>query len=309
MRVPERIFAPGTVAAYSNYGAALAGYIVQRVSGEPFDAYVERHITRPLAMPHTTFVQPLPAALAPRMSSGYRLASGGAMPFELMLSPAGGAAATATDIARFMLAHLGRGSLDGVRILQPATASMMHASHHAFDARDNSSSLGWAKFRHNGQGLIGHDGATFYFHSNLVLIPDAGVGIFVAYNSSGNGAEGTIGPVFRAFMDRYFPYAPAPVTAAPLPAGHVPDFSGYYMSSRRGESNLAYLGALFGQTRVVANGDGTIKAGKLLGGPQPAISWRQTAPGFWTDNVGSQARGSTSRCASCSWPGGPARSP
>ena len=295
MRVPQRIFAPGTVAAYSNYGAALAGYIVQRVSGEPFDAYVARHITGPLGMSRTTFVQPLPAALAPHMSSGYRLASGSAMPFELMLSPAGGASATATDMARFMLTHLGGGSLGGVRILKTSTASMMHSRQHAFDVRDNAMGLGWTSILRNGQRIIGHDGATFYFHSNLMLIPAAGVGVFVAYNSTGNGAGGTLGPVFRSFLNRYYRYAPptptpTPAAApAPVPPGGMRDIEGAYMPSRRGQSNLAYLAALLGQTRVVANDDGTIRVEKFLGeSRQPAIAWRQGAPGYWQDSAGLQ---------------------
>ncbi len=282
MRVPQRIFAPGTVAAYSNYGAALAGYIVQRVSGQPFDAYVERHITGRLGMSRTTFLQPLPGALAPHMSSAYRLGSGGAKPFELMLSPAGGASATATDMARFMLANLG-----GTGVLDPGTSALMHSAQHAFDARDNAMGLGWTNLTRNGQRLIGHDGATLYFHTNLVLVPAAGVGIFIAYNSSGNGTGGASGPVLRAFMDRYFPYPPPNRPGLSMPAGAMPDIAGLYMPSRRGQSNLAYLAALLGQTRISANPDGTIRVEKLLGASrQPPLAWRQTAPGYWEDGAG-----------------------
>jgi CubicO group peptidase (beta-lactamase class C family) len=49
------LFPPGTVPAYSNYGASLAGYIVQRISGEPFERYVDSHIFQPLGMRHSTF--------------------------------------------------------------------------------------------------------------------------------------------------------------------------------------------------------------------------------------------------------------
>ncbi|MGH7012121.1 MAG: serine hydrolase domain-containing protein, partial [Caulobacteraceae bacterium] len=69
--VPERIYPPGEVPAYSNYGAVLAGYIVARLSGEPFDEYIQRHIFAPLDMAHSTFAQPLPAAMRPFMSQGY----------------------------------------------------------------------------------------------------------------------------------------------------------------------------------------------------------------------------------------------
>ena len=93
--------------AYSNYGAALAGYIVERVSGRPFNEYIEENIFKPLGMTHSTFRQPLPPALAPSMSNGYQLASEESKPFEVVVPfPAGSLSSTAGDMARFMLAHL-----------------------------------------------------------------------------------------------------------------------------------------------------------------------------------------------------------
>ena len=68
--MPARIFPPGKVPSYSNYGLTLAGYIVERVSGEPFEKYIAAHILDPLRMEHSTFAQPLPEALAPNMSRG-----------------------------------------------------------------------------------------------------------------------------------------------------------------------------------------------------------------------------------------------
>ena len=81
--VPERVFDAGTTQAYSNYGASLAGYIVQRVSGESFDGYIEKHIFEPLDMKYSSFRQPLPAQLVPLMSKGYQLASGDAHAYEI----------------------------------------------------------------------------------------------------------------------------------------------------------------------------------------------------------------------------------
>src|SRR5207248_4994644 len=76
--IPARIFPPGTIPAYSNYGAGLAGYIVERVSGVPFDQYVKQAIFDPLKMPHSSFQQPLPDDLKQFMSQGYTRASDGA---------------------------------------------------------------------------------------------------------------------------------------------------------------------------------------------------------------------------------------
>ncbi|NUR22349.1 serine hydrolase domain-containing protein, partial [Frateuria sp.] len=123
-RLPSRIFPPGELVAYSNYGCGLAGYIVQRVAGEPYAQYIERHILQPLGMEHSTFEQPLPPALAPTMSQGYLRASDGKpQPFELVdPAPAGAMSATATDMAKFMIAQLQDGRYGNAQMLQPATA-------------------------------------------------------------------------------------------------------------------------------------------------------------------------------------------
>ena len=106
------LFTPGEVPAYSNYGAALAGYIVQRVSGEPFERYVERHIFLPLGMTHTTFDQPLPGRFRPDLAQGYMTASGAPHAYELIVTrPAGSVTTTADDMSRFMIAHLQQGRL------------------------------------------------------------------------------------------------------------------------------------------------------------------------------------------------------
>ena len=82
--VPRRMYPAGTTPAYSNFGCALAGYIVERVSGEAFADYMSRHVLAPLGMNHSTFVQPLPAELAEMVSKGYSIASAPAGFFELL---------------------------------------------------------------------------------------------------------------------------------------------------------------------------------------------------------------------------------
>src|SRR5829696_2450309 len=82
--IPARVYPPGTVTSYSNYATSLAGYVVERVSGRPFGDYVAENIFRPLGMTRSTFAQPLPPDLAPLMSQGYRLASEGPKPFEVI---------------------------------------------------------------------------------------------------------------------------------------------------------------------------------------------------------------------------------
>jgi len=127
--MPERIFRPGTVPSYSNYGLALAGYIVERTSGEPFEKYIAAHILAPLRMEHSSFAQPLPAALEPFMSQGYNAATQGAKNFEFIpAAPAGALSTTAADMTRFMFAFLADGTLEGATILKPETVRLKRAS-------------------------------------------------------------------------------------------------------------------------------------------------------------------------------------
>ncbi|PYP68618.1 MAG: serine hydrolase, partial [Gemmatimonadetes bacterium] len=118
--IPGRVRPPGTYSSYSNYATALAGYIVQRTSGVPFDDYVEQHILTPLGMTETTTRQPLPPRLRADMSQGYTWGDGSYKPqkFEIVnAAPAGSVASSAADMAKFMIAHLNDGAFNGQRIL------------------------------------------------------------------------------------------------------------------------------------------------------------------------------------------------
>ncbi len=295
----QRIFAPGTVSAYSNYGATLAGYIVERVSGQSFNAYVARHITAPLAMQRTVLAQPLPAALAASMSQAYHRASQGAAPFEVVLAPAGGVSTSGPDMARFMLAFLQGGSLDGKSILKPETVALMHARQWALDPRENAMGLGWLGGSYNGHSLIGHGGDTLFFHTNMDLIPQAQTGLFVVYNSNGkNGRAG--GFVLRSFMDRYFPLA-SPEASAAGAKGNGAELAGMYIPSRRGQSTMGYMYAMMDQTRVRANPNGSVSTSKAMALGAPGKQWSETAPGFWSGHDGQQRHMIFQQAADGNW--------
>lgn len=258
---PDRIYPPGTTPAYSNYATTLAGYIVQRVSGKPFEQYVQDNIYTPLGMKHTTFVQPLPADMQPNMSSGYTRASQKAKDFEFVQGfPAGSVSTTATDMCNFMIAHLQDGKFNDTQILKPETAKLMHSAQIGPDPRLNKMALGFYEETHNGHRIIGHGGDTVYFHSELHLIQDANVGFFVSYNSGGKGEISPRTILFDGFLDRYFPYeAPAGETiSAEQKKQDAAAVAGSYISSRRAESSFFKVLSAFGQSKVYANPDGTI---------------------------------------------------
>jgi len=284
------IFAPGSTPAYSNYGASLAGYIVERVSGEPFDEYLDRHIFAPLDMKHSSFQQPLPAALEPLMSKGYRLASGEAQPFEYVgPRPAGSMSAPAEDMAHFMIAHLQNGEYQGKRILSAATAELMHNSPYIHGIGPlNRMELGFFETNINGREVIAHLGDTDWFHTSLHLFLKENTGFYVSFNSPGKaGAAGTLrGTLFQDFADRYFPAAvPHPVTAqvdAKTQAAHSALMSGAWNVSRRAETNFLAGLEFIGQAKVGANKKGELQL-PFPGPNGKPRQWVEVAPFVWQD--------------------------
>jgi CubicO group peptidase (beta-lactamase class C family) len=279
--MPARIFPPGAVPSYSNYGLTLAGYIVERISGEPIEKYIAAHILTPLKMDHSSFAQPLPEALEANMSQGYLAAAQGARKFEFVTtSPAGALSATATDMTRLMLALLGDGRLEGATILKPESVSAMEA--HQFELHPALHAIGFIlmEYSMNGQRIVGHGGDTIFFHSDMILMPEAHIGLFISYNSAGSHPGGGRTEVIRAFLNRYFP---EPVTAAPaidLKAAQADGraVSGIYMGSRRGDSTLLKVAAVLGQTSVTADQNGVLTI-EGIQNPRGALKqWREVGP-------------------------------
>ena len=281
--LPARIFPPGEIVAYSNYGCGLAGYIVQRVSGERFEDYVANHIFQPLQMTHSSFAQPLLPSLASMMSKGYKSASDGTpQPFELVdPAPAGSMSTTAEDMAHFMIAQLQNGQYGNARILQPATAELMHSQQYVPAPGINGFDLGFYQENRNGLRIIGHGGDTVFFHSDLHLLLDQHIGVFMSFNSAGSAeAHGTLmvrTAIFDAFLDRYFPYTLPSQPTLQSAKADAAKVVGWYQASRRNESALRML-YLTGQVNVGAQPDGTLVVSFLTDYAGQPLKWREVGP-------------------------------
>lgn len=290
--VPPRVTDAGSTPAYSNYGAALAGYIVQRVSREPFDEYVERHLFTPLGMNQATFRQPLPERFKADMSNGYQLGSGEAKPFEIInVPPAGSLSASGSDMAPFMIAHLQKGVSQSGRILQEATAVQMHSTRAPAIPPLNPMLLGFYASDTNGHHIISHGGDTEWFHSDLNLWPDDGVGLFISVNSAGrDGAAHVVrAALFQQFCARYFP---GPLPEGELDAGtrkaHAQTIAGRYTLSRRAHTTFLNVLNVLGEIPVAANGDGTISVAALKGADAQAKKFKEIAPFVWQNVAGGE---------------------
>src|SRR5437773_2585297 len=280
-QMPARIFPPGKIPSYSNYGFTLAGYIVERASGEKFERYVDNHILKPLRMTNSTFDQPLPPQLAPQMSKGYLNASKKPHDFEFVqAAPAGALSTTAADMTRFMLAFLQDGTVDGVAILKPETVRQMESRQFELHPMINGLGLTFMEYSMNGQHIVAHGGDTVYFHSDMVLVPDAHVGYFISYNSLGKNVGGGRGEVLRVFANRYFPSPNEPKANVDPNTAKIDGraVSGVYEGTRRGETTLLKLLALLDQFSVRSDKEGVLTVEGMKNQRGETKKWREIAP-------------------------------
>jgi CubicO group peptidase (beta-lactamase class C family) len=281
VRPPTTDFTDGMNSSYSNWGTALAGLIVANVSGMPFDDYIEQNIFKPLGMTGSTFREPLPPELAPRMSNGYKMKHGAhqARPFEAIhhFGPAGSLTSSATDMAKFMIAHLQNGRYGDARILKEETAQMMHARQFSPSPYINGTGLGFYETWINGRRWINHAGDTVYFHSNLSLLEEQNLGIFVSYNTGPILPFSARDDLLHAFTDRYFP-ARLPVVKPPADfKERAGKYAGTYQIIRHSFTKNEALFGLIGATVSVAPTEDNTLLMSALGGAPPS-AWVEVAP-------------------------------
>lgn len=270
---PGRVRPPGEAAGYSNYNAMLGGYIVARVSGEPYEEYVQKHIFDPLGMTHSTVQPQMPAELLPFVSKSYTFVDGTFQPFpDYLVQPAGLPSGfhltSVTDMARFMIARLEGGfygdASSEIRILEEDTARQMLTTLYTPDPRLRGTAYGLFDFSDNGQWVVGHEGYAPVMESELMLLPDEHLGVYVVYNSL-EAKDGGLATKHMGFQREFFDhYYPAPVVETLQPPADFAERAERYVGFYRPANNHAttpekVVGLLGGfALEVTAPGDGTL---------------------------------------------------
>lgn len=289
--VPPYVYEPGTTPGYSNYATALAGYIVERVSGMPFDDYIEQKLLHPMGMKQSTFRQPLPAALKDQMSVGYFSQDKAGQGFEVIsLPPAGSLSATGEDMGRFMLTVLNQGRIGNGgegQILKPETLKQMFSQVTRPMPEIAGIGLGFYQQDVNGHRAFGHGGDTVLFHTDLAVFPDDNIGLYVSFNSAGENGLGKWlrDRVFEGFADRYLPDtrpAAKPQVDEATAKAHAQMMAGAHRSSRREDSTFLSLLALLSPLKVEALKDGRIAID--LAGARSVF--REVRPFLWEEEHG-----------------------
>ncbi|MFC5701658.1 serine hydrolase [Cohnella faecalis] len=271
---PPVVREPGTSYMYDNFASELAGYLVEKISGEPFNDYMTKHVFQPLGMTSTSYLQT--EELLGRLPTAYD-GGGSAVPvYRLTPSviPEGSMITTAQDVSRFMLAFLNGGTAaDGKSILSPSSVKAMSTFHVAINADVPDIAYGFEApplLYSNGRNVITKDGAIPGFSSFMWLLPEEKTGVFVTYNTnSGLSIE-----LFREFMNRYYPgqttFGDAGYKARPQ--SELKRFEGIYSDLRYGRL-----------TSVRADADGTLSAGNSAG---VFIKLKQSGELLFVDELG-----------------------
>ena len=286
---PMRLFPPGKVPAYSNYGVGLASYIVERVSGQPFEQYVADHIFGPLGMTHSTFYQPPPKAFPATPSEGYRGdTEKPPVGFEIF-NPvgAGGLSSTAADMGRFGQALLNGGELDGKRILKPETLAAMWTPQFQASPQLPPQCMGFYQTWRNDLRWIGHEGDLIAFHSLFFVEPKEKLLLFVSYNSAGGGDKPRP-EIINMFSDRYYPGDKKQAFVS-LSRSDLTGIEGTYESTRRSDSTKIAVGNLFEQRSANVDKDGILHVEDIKNLRGHPIKWKPIAKDLW-EEVDGQAR-------------------
>lgn len=275
--MPQRIFPPGEVMAYSSFGAVLAALIVEQVSGVPYSRHLQERILDPLGMTRTTLAGPVPKALRADLAKGYRWLDGRFVEqpfiFTPWAAPAGAISSTAHDMARFMIAHLNDGVLDGTRILSAEAARRMREDLIPVSPAINTFLHGFEQLDINGESAFGHEGDYQYFQCITAMLPERNKGVFIVFNTE--ASRPIPAEFFGTFMDHYYP-APPPAKPAPPsePQADLERFVGPYGPTRRSESDITKMVILAGAVSMSVEKSGYLVSRSALG----TRRWRQVEP-------------------------------
>jgi len=267
---PNRVREPGVLPAYSNYGVALVGAALANTGAKPFEDLIAERVIVPAGLQRTTFREPrawrddLPAPMAPALAAdlaeGYRWTPLGleAQPVEFVgqIAPAGSASSTAADMARYMTLLLNGGTIDGRTVFSQRAAQAFRTAGY----RPAAGAAGWnAGFQDiplpGGRRGFGHAGATLWFHSNMVLVPDLGLGVFISVNTdTGQDLPATLP---ASIVERFYAPARAVPAFTPLSPEAALAYEGDYLTDRRAYGGLeGFVDRLIGVAKVRASAQG-----------------------------------------------------
>jgi len=227
----RQLFPPGELWTYCNAGFYLAGAVVERVTGRPFETVMRERLFEPLGVARTFFFaheaiaypvavgheQPRPET-APTVARRY--------PLPRAINAAGGIIATVGDLLRFAELHLREGKIDGARLLSEASVRAMQSSQTPAANFADAYGLGWALRTIGVVQVVGHGGSTNGFRAHLTLVP--GTGFALALLTNGARGSAATRAIEAWALGRYRGLVQAEPPIVTLPTNDLAAFAGRY---------------------------------------------------------------------------------
>ena len=256
---------PGTKWAYANHAFATLGQVVEDVSGEPFAAYMRRHVLDPLGMAHTDYE--LSDRVRDRLAQGYAFQRGRLRPvdyLEIVVRGAGSMFSCVEDMARYVAALHGGGRNAQGAVLPAATLRAMWEPQFQLDPRLPAMGLGVIVERYDGHRVVGHDGGWPGFVSSLQVAPDAGLGV-MAFGNTSNAVPSVVArAVLRHLLGLPNPVARLPRPDVPDAAYLWPELCGAYGPAPGLNTNARFWAGYGGEVEVRVSG-GHLALRSLIG--------------------------------------------
>ncbi|UOG73275.1 beta-lactamase family protein [Hymenobacter tibetensis] len=263
---------PGERMAYSNADYIVLGYLIEKLSGEPWDQYLTRHVLQPLGMRHSSFARHIEASST--QAHGYLMQDGRAIPvpfFELQGNGADGAlTSTADDMARFLRFYLNDWQLDNTPWLPASYLQEMETVHSTLASclgLRSGYGLGNHTFRLPKASFQGHSGALVGTNATFQYNRQLGIGFALALNGGYNG--GRIERLVADFVTRNLPEPPRRPAVVPAPTT-LETYSGYYQPGNSTHERFSPIERLTQGISLQRSGNQLVLHGR--GGPDTLVA-------------------------------------
>jgi CubicO group peptidase (beta-lactamase class C family) len=239
---------PGTRMAYCNAGPAVAAYVVEKITGQRFEDFVQQNLFNPIGMKTATYFEPAPGTATTLYHPD------GRTPFpysHIIMRPAGAINASANDMAAYLEFDLNRGAANGKQVVPSPDIDRMESPKSTWAAKEGlKAGYGLSNFWSVEDGFVyhGHDGGVDGGLTDMSYMPDYGVGYFFSINSESGDAFEKVGKAVRAYITHSLqkPVVP-PVAQLPVNAA---DYAGWYEPDSPRTELSHFIGRLVRLSRV-----------------------------------------------------------
>jgi len=262
---------PDTCMSYSNPGYGVAGYLVEKITSEPYDKYIRDTFFQPLGMTNADYR--FTATNKALLAAGYDGKTPNPVGYPyIYLRPAGDLKASPGELAKLVQFLLRRGMVEQTQLLAPESILRMETPRTTSASRHGLRlGYGLANYTEVAGGVVthGHDGGIDGFLSSYRYMPEQDWGYVVLLNSTGSGqALENINRLVIEFLSKDYPKPYKPVTA--LAPAELQSFAGFYAQRAPRSQMLAFLDDLTGGIRIRTIG-GQLTHSSMFGKPEPML--------------------------------------